>query len=81
MESGNIIETIDRVWDEVVCFQIADVPSRTEPTSGEMNYKSILKHIYSKGYTGLVEMEHSLSQPGRTGEKAVLDIYDELDRF
>jgi hydroxypyruvate isomerase len=81
MESGNIIENIDRVWDEIVCFQIADAPRRTEPTSGEMNYKAILKHIYDKGYTGLVEMEHSISQPGPEGEQAVLEIYDALDRF
>lgn len=81
MESGNIIENIDRVWDEIVCFQIADAPRRTEPTSGEMNYKAILKHIHDKGYTGLVEMEHSISQPGPEGEQAVLEIYDALDRF
>lgn len=81
MESGNIIETIDRVWDEIVCFQIADVPGRTEPTSGEINYRAILKHIYLKGYTGLIEMEHRLSQPGRSGEQSVLEIYDDLDRF
>lgn len=81
MESGNIIENIDRVWDEIVCFQIADAPRRTEPTSGEINYKAILKHIYAKGYTGLVEMEHSISQPGPEGEQAVLEIYDALDRF
>jgi hydroxypyruvate isomerase len=81
METGNILENIDRTWDEIICFQIADVPGRTEPTSGEMNYQAILKHIHTKGYTGLVEMEHSLSNPGRTGEQAVLDIYDQLDQF
>lgn len=81
MEGGNVIESIDLVWDEIACFQIADVPGRTEPTSGEMNYKAILKHIYAKGYTGLVEMEHSISQPGAKGEQAVLEIYDHLDKF
>lgn len=81
MEQGNILDTLDRVWDEIACFQIADVPGRTEPTSGEINYWAILKHIYSKGYIGLIEMEHRLSQPGRNGEQAVLEIYDALDRF
>jgi len=33
------IETIDRVWDEIACFQIADVPGRTEPTSEKMTMK------------------------------------------
>ncbi len=81
MEGGNVIENIDMVWDEIACFQIADVPRRTEPNSGEMNYKVILNHIHAKGYTGLVEMEHSISQPGAEGEQAVLEIYDALDRF
>jgi hydroxypyruvate isomerase len=76
MEGGNIIENIDRVWDEIACFQIADAPNRSEPTSGEMNYANILRHIQSKGYTGLIEMEHSISQAGKAGEKAVLKIYD-----
>ncbi|GAB4541965.1 MAG: hypothetical protein Tsb0014_34270 [Pleurocapsa sp.] len=30
METGNIIENIDRVWDEIALFQIADAPKRTE---------------------------------------------------
>lgn len=81
MEGGNIIENIDHTWDEIVCFQIADVPGRAEPTSGEMNYQAILRHIHAKGYTGLIEMEHSISIPGRAGEQAVLDIYDQLDQF
>lgn len=81
MEGGNIIENIDRVWDEIVIFQIADAPKRTEPTSGEMNYTNILKHIQSKGYTGLIEMEHSVSQPGKAGEEAVLKIYDRMNHF
>lgn len=45
METGNIIENIDRVWDEIALFQIADAPKRTEPNSGEMNYTAILQHI------------------------------------
>ena len=76
METGNIIENIDRVWDEIALFQIADAPKRTEPNSGEMNYANILKHIKSKGYTGLIEMEHSVSQPGKAGEEKVLEIYE-----
>ena len=76
METGNIIENIDRVWDEIALFQIADAPKRTEPSSGEMNYQAILKHIKSKGYDGLIEMEHSVSQPGKSGEEKVLEIYE-----
>lgn len=79
METGNIIENIDYVWDEIALFQIADAPHRTEPNSGEMNYTAILKHIKSKGYNGLIEMEHSISQPGKSGEEKVLEIYDSFN--
>lgn len=41
-----------------------------------MNYQAILKHIKSKGYEGLIEMEHSVSQPGKAGEEKVLEIYE-----
>lgn len=81
METGNIIENMDRVWDEIALFQIADAPKRTEPSSGEMNYTAILKHIQSKGYKGLIEMEHSISQPGISGEKKVLEIYDSFKKL
>jgi hydroxypyruvate isomerase len=81
MEGGNILKNMEQVWDEIACFQIADVPERTEPTSGELNYQTILRRLYEKGYTGLVEMEHSLAHPGRTGEQKVLEIYDSLDQF
>ena len=76
METGNIIENIDRVENEIALFEIADAPKRTEPNSGEMNYTAILKHIKSKGYKGLIEMEHSVSQPGKLGEEKVLEIYE-----
>lgn len=81
MEQGNILDTLEHVWDEIACFQIADVPGRGEPTSGEINYPAILKHIHSKGYNGLIEMEHKLSKPGLEGEQAVLEIYETLDQF
>ena len=80
LEGGNIINNIDYAWDQICYFQIADAPRRTEPTTGELNYRSILQYIHAKGYTGIIEMEHSNSQPGRKGEQAVIDIYLELDQ-
>jgi len=51
---GNIIANIDKVWDETPYFQIGDNPGRKEPGTGEMNYKNIFKHIYNKGYRGII---------------------------
>lgn len=78
---GNIIPNIDLCWDEIAYFQIGDNPGRNEPTTGEMNYKNIFKHIHEKGYKGVLGMEHGNSQPGKEGEQTVLNAYREVDNF
>lgn len=78
---GNIINNIDKCWDEIGYFQIGDNPGRKEPTTGEMNYKNIFKHIYSKGYKGVLGMEHGISKPGKEGEEALIQAYRESDSF
>jgi hydroxypyruvate isomerase len=45
---GRMIEHIDWAWNEIGYFQIGDVPGRKEPTTGEMNYKNIFKHIHER---------------------------------
>jgi len=78
---GNIIPNIDRAWSEIAYFQIGDNPGRKEPTTGEMNYRNIFRHIHEKGYTGLLGMEHGLSKEGKEGERALLDAYVASDSF
>ncbi len=78
---GNIIANIDRVWDETPYFQIGDNPGRKEPGTGEMNYKNIFKHIYNKGYKGILGMEHGNAKPGKEGEMELIKAYREADSF
>ena len=78
---GNIIPNIDLAWSEVAYFQVGDNPGRKEPTTGEMNYRNIFRHIHAKGFTGVVGMEHGNSRPGRDGEQAVIDAYVQSDSF
>jgi len=78
---GNIIANIDKVWDEIGYFQIGDNPGRKEPGTGEMNYKNIFKHIYEKGYKGILGMEHGNSIAGKEGEMALIKAYREADSF
>ncbi len=72
---GQIIPHIDWTWEEIAYFQIGDNPGRKEPTTGEINYKNILSHIYDKGYKGIFGMEHGNSKPGKEGEKALIDKF------
>jgi hydroxypyruvate isomerase len=78
---GNIISNIDRCWEEIAYFQIGDNPGRKEPTTGEINYKNIFKHVYDKGYRGVWGMEHGISKPGKEGEIALIKAYREVDTF
>lgn len=78
---GNLIPNIDRAWEEIASFHLGDSPGRKEPTTGEINYKNIFKHLYSKGYDGVLCMEHGKSKPGREGEKAVIAAYRACDDF
>jgi hydroxypyruvate isomerase len=78
---GNLIPNIDRAWDETAYFQIGDNPGRKEPTSGEINYRNIFRHIHAKGYTGILGMEHGNAQPGQEGEDALVAAYRSVDDF
>jgi hydroxypyruvate isomerase len=78
---GNIIPTLDLVYDEIGYYQIGDNPGRKEPGTGEMNYKNIFKHIYNKGYKGVMGMEHGTAGAGKEGEMALIKAYREVDSF
>ncbi|MDO5979522.1 hydroxypyruvate isomerase family protein [Flavivirga spongiicola] len=81
IQEGNLIPNIDTCWDEIAYFQIGDNPGRNEPTTGEINYKNVFKHIHSKGFNGILGMEHGNSISGKAGELAVIEAYKTSDSF
>ena len=81
IQEGNLIPNIEASWNEIGYFQIGDNPGRNEPTTGEINYKNIFKYIHSKGFNGILGMEHGNSQLNKEGEQAVIDAYLEVDSF
>lgn len=78
---GNLIPNIDMAWSEIATFHLGDNPGRNEPTTGEINYKNIFKHLYNKGYKGVLCMEHGRSKRGKEGEMAVIEAYRACDDF
>ncbi len=78
---GNLIPNIDMAWSEIAAFHLGDNPGRKEPTTGEINYKNIFKHLYDKGYKGVLCMEHGKSKRGKEGEMAVIEAYRACDDF
>jgi hydroxypyruvate isomerase len=79
--TGNVINNIDWSYDEIAYFQIGNNPGRNEPTTGEMDYKNIFKHIYDKGFKGILGMEHGNAKPGKEGEMALIKAYRDSDNF
>jgi hydroxypyruvate isomerase len=78
---GNLLPHIDACWSEIAAFHIGDNPGRKEPTTGEINYRNIFRHLHEKGYQGVLGMEHGMSKPGKEGERAVIDAYRACDQF
>jgi hydroxypyruvate isomerase len=81
IQEGNLLPNIEKCWDEIGYFQIGDNPGRNEPTSGEINYKNIFKYIHSRGFDGILGMEHGNASPGKEGEEALIAAYREVDNF
>ena len=76
---GNLIANMDNCWNEIGYLQIGDNPGRKEPTTGEVNYQNIFKHLKQKGYSGVLGMEHGNSKPGKEGELALIEAYRKSD--
>jgi hydroxypyruvate isomerase len=54
---GNLIELCRRALPWIGEIQVADVPGRMEPGSGEINYPAVAKALQAMGYRGTVAME------------------------
>jgi len=54
---GNLIQLIRDSIDWVGEIQVADVPGRYEPGTGEINYPAIARALHLAGYTGVVGLE------------------------
>jgi len=82
---GQLTKNMDLVWDEIGYFQIGDEPGRKEPTTGEINYKFLFKHIYevskAKNQEFILGMEHGNMFSGKDGEQKLIQAYVESDKF
>src|SRR5439155_26340034 len=54
---GNLIESCRRCLAFIGEIQVADVPGRKEPGTGEINYPAIARALNEMGYRGTIGME------------------------
>lgn len=78
---GNLIPYMNQAWSEIAYFQVGDNPGRREPTTGEIDYRNVFRHIHSRGFQGIVGMEHGMSRGGKEGVERLIAAYRECDRF
>ncbi|MEM6342975.1 MAG: TIM barrel protein [Bacteroidota bacterium] len=78
---GNLIESISKYWNEIGYFQLADVPGKKEPLTGEINFIRLLSFIQESGYKGILGMDHGLSKDGLEGENQILRNYRVIDSW
>ena len=78
---GNLIPYMDEAWSEIAYFQVGDNPGRREPTTGEIDYRNVFRHIHGRGFGGVVGMEHGLSRGGKEGVERLIAAYRECDDF
>ncbi|MGM7775567.1 TIM barrel protein [Arthrobacter sp. KNU-44] len=54
---GNLIELVRTALPHIGEIQVADVPGRCEPGTGEINYSAVARALGAAGYEGTVGME------------------------
>ncbi|WP_160667546.1 TIM barrel protein [Pseudarthrobacter sp. ATCC 49987] len=54
---GNLIELVRAALPHIGEIQVADVPGRCEPGTGEINYAAVARALAEAGYDGTVGME------------------------
>lgn len=64
---GNLISTLQQNADKIGHIQIADVPGRHEPGSGEINFANLFKALESQGYQGYISLEYIPQEQTETG--------------
>jgi hydroxypyruvate isomerase len=54
---GNLVQLVERALPYVGEIQVADVPGRCEPGTGEIHYQAVAAALKRLGYTGVVGLE------------------------
>jgi hydroxypyruvate isomerase len=56
---GDLASSVERLLPRIGHIQLADVPQRHEPGSGEINFDFLLRHLDAIGYSGWVGCEYN----------------------
>jgi hydroxypyruvate isomerase len=72
---GNLVELTRSCLPLVGEIQVADVPGRCEPGTGEINYRAVADALRAAGYDGVVAMEAWASADSAVALKSFRDTF------
>jgi hydroxypyruvate isomerase len=72
---GNLVELIRRAAPHVGEVQVADVPGRCEPGTGEVRWPFVAQVLADAGYDGVVAMEAFAIDPSVEGSDRALEAF------
>jgi hydroxypyruvate isomerase len=75
---GNLAATLQENFAKIGHIQLADVPGRHEPGSGEINFPFLFDHLDRLGYTGWIGCEY---QPATTTAAGLIWLEPWLQRW
>lgn len=76
---GSVLDA-QRAVERLVCvYQLADMPGRTEPGTGNLDFPTFLARLIGRGYRGLVELEHGWSGNTAEAEAAGIRLLERID--
>ena len=64
---GNLTRTIGQHIERIAHMQLADVPGRHEPGTGEINFENLFRAIDEMGYDGWIGCEYNPTGPTEAG--------------
>jgi len=74
---GNLIQLVRDSIDHVGEIQVADVPGRCEPGTGEINYPTVARALHEAGYAGVVGLEAWASADSHTAVERFRQAFTE----
>jgi hydroxypyruvate isomerase len=74
---GNLVELVRDAAPYVGEVQVADVPGRCEPGTGEVRWRFVAEALAEAGYEGVVALEAFASTPGVVGSELALERFRE----
>lgn len=80
IDQGDLTETCRRALPHLGEIQVADVPGRCEPGTGEINYRHIARALDQMGYRGTIALEGWARTDSHTAITTFIETFSNLER-